>query len=218
MTEATRTENESLIQEMIRDAEKVNLKDEFSSNPVVHKGDADLDAPMVAKEVSTAGYVWVWETRTYEKLPVLYYMLPAKLRQRRPDGSFRFTTVDPKKDPRRGTLKCFLHKDDPNRKHYDEMGFRLCSKANLTNEYERRRHMNLKHPKEWDSLESERKDRERLEDRELQKMMIASITKTPLSEPVVEATNPIDEVYKCDICGKEVSSPLALAGHKRTHK
>jgi len=26
------------------------------------------------------------------------------------------------------------------------------------------------------------------------------------------------KVFKCDICGKEVSTKLALAGHKRTHK
>lgn len=26
------------------------------------------------------------------------------------------------------------------------------------------------------------------------------------------------EMFKCDICGKEVSTKLALAGHKRTHK
>lgn len=24
--------------------------------------------------------------------------------------------------------------------------------------------------------------------------------------------------YTCDVCGKEVKSPLALAGHKRSHK
>ena len=27
-----------------------------------------------------------------------------------------------------------------------------------------------------------------------------------------------EETFKCDICGKEVSTKLALAGHKRSHK
>jgi len=186
MTEATRTEEqerEALIQEMLRDSKAEQIPDEFTNSPVLHKGDETLEAPMVVKEISSAGYVYVWDTRTYEKVPILYYMLPAKMRQRRDDGSFRFTTNKPKELPWRGSLKCFLHKDDSNRKHYDDLGFRYCSKSNLTNPYQRERHMQLKHSKEWASIESEKKEQERMEDRALQQAILGKVTEIKQEEP-----------------------------------
>jgi len=38
--------------------------------------------------------------------------------------------------------------------------------------------------------------------------------KAPAADPEAKAA----KVYACDICGKEFSSPLALSGHKTTHK
>ena len=109
-------------------------------------------------------------------------MLPSKLRTRRKDGSFRFTPIDPKQKPKRGTVKCLLHKDSENRAHYDKLGFRVCPKDNITNEYQLKQHMNKKHPQEWKAIEDEKKDRERQEDRELQKLILGKVVeaKPPL--------------------------------------
>lgn len=181
MTEATR-DRELLISEMLRDAKTVELPSDLTVNPVIHKGDETLEAPMIVKEITSAGYVYVWDTRTFEKIPILYYMLPAKMRERRPDGSFRFTTTQPSEKPWRGVLKCFLHKDDLNRKHYDELGFRYCNKSNLTNPYQRERHMQMKHSKEWASMENEKKERERLEDRELQRAILSQVRPLEVKE------------------------------------
>src|SRR3989304_1869865 len=123
--------NEALIAEMLRDAEKTKVEGELDKNPVIHKGDAELPAPMTVKQISGAGYVWMYDSRTGEKLPCLYYMLPQKLRTRRPDGSFRFTTTDPGFRPKAGTILCMLHPKGENREHYNELGFRICKKANL---------------------------------------------------------------------------------------
>ncbi|KKK86865.1 hypothetical protein LCGC14_2758980 [marine sediment metagenome] len=128
----TLTDNESLIAEQLRDAKLVDLPSELKANPVIHRGDEELEAPMTVKELSSAGYVYIWDSRTFERAPVLYYMLPSILRRRREDGSFIWTTNDPHKQPEMGHMKCLLHKDSPDRKEYDKMGFRACKKSNIT--------------------------------------------------------------------------------------
>ncbi len=174
-TKDTLPENESLIQEALRDAKFVDMPSELKEHPVIHGGDDELVAPMTVKELTSAGYVYVWDTRTYERAPVLYYMLSEVLRRRRKDGSFIWTTNDPKKRPKRGTHKCLLHKDNPSRGEYDKMGLRTCEKSNITNEFEVKQHMLRKHPKEWDAIEDVRKERERQEDRTFQKALYEAV-------------------------------------------
>jgi len=176
-TKTIEQNNELLIEEMLRDAQVAEVPSELREHPVIHKGDEELPAPMTVKELTSAGYVYIWDTRTYERIPVLYYMLPSKLRQRREDGSFRFTSTDPGKRPKAGTLKCFLHPDSPNRAHYDTLGFRVCPKSNIANPYQVTQHMRKKHAQEWAAIEEERKEKERQEDRKLQQALLKSATK-----------------------------------------
>lgn len=172
----TLQDNESLIAEQLRDAKLVELPSELKENPVIHRGDEELDAPMTVKELSSAGYVYVWDTRTFERGTVLYYMLASVLRRRREDGSFIWTTNDPKQLPWRGKLKCLLHKDSPDREEYDRMGFGVCRRQHIPNAFEVKQHMLLKHPKEWKAIEDLRKDRERQEDRATQKALLEAVS------------------------------------------
>ncbi len=190
-TQTTTQDNESLIQEMLRDAKKVELPSELSENPVIHKGDDALESPMTVKELTSAGYVYVWDSRTYVRAPVLYYMLPSILRRRREDGSFIWTTNDPKKLPKRGTLKCLLHKDSPDREEYDKMGLRTCKKSNILNEFEVKQHMSKKHPKEWLSIEDKRKEAERQEDRAFQKTLYEAVGSKVATFPITEGKPPL---------------------------
>ena len=185
----TLQDNESLIQEALRDAKLVELPSELKENPVIHRGDEELDAPMTVKELTSAGYVYVWDTRTFERAPVLQYMLPSIMRRRREDGSFIWTTNDPKKLPKRGTMKCLLHKDSPDRKLYDEMGFRICKKSFIPNAFEVKQHMSKKHPKEWQAIEDLRKERERQEDRAFQRTLYEAVGKK--EEPKAEEKPPL---------------------------
>ena len=166
--------NAEIIEDMLRNAKPQEIESDLNKNPIIHKGDEKLEAPMTVHEITSAGYVYVWDTRTYDKIPILYYMLPSKLRQRREDGSFRFTTRDPGKLPVRGTVKCLLHKDSPDREHYDVLGFKVCPKDNITNLHQLRQHMTKKHSQEWKAIEEERKENERQEDRALQKLLLQS--------------------------------------------
>ena len=193
----TLQDNESLIQEALRDAKFVDVPSELKENPVIHHGDEALDAPMTVKELTSAGYVYVWDSRTYKRAPVLYYMLPSILRRRRDDGSFIWTTNDPKKLPKRGTMLCPLHKDSPNRKEYDEMGFRICPKSNIVNAFEVKQHMTKKHPKEWNAIEDQRKDRERQEDRAAQRALFEAVGGKK-EEAIAKPTDTPAELYVSD--------------------
>ena len=184
-TTDTLPDNEALIAEMLATANTTEVPSELKENPVIHKGDDILEAPMTVKELTSAGYKSVWDSRTYEWAPVLSYMLPEVLTRKREDGSRIWTTVDPKKRPKRGTHKCMLHQDSPAREEYDKMGLRSCKKSNIINEFEVKQHMGKKHPKEWQAIEDLRKERERQEDRADQKLLREALiagkeTKPPL--------------------------------------
>ena len=183
----TLQDNESLIAEQLRDAKLVELPSELKKDPVIHRGDEELDAPMTVRELSSAGYVYVWDSRTYKRAPVLYYMLPSILRRRREDGSFIWTTNDPKKLPKRGTMLCLLHKDALDRAKYDEMGMRTCKKSNIINAFEVKMHMQKKHPKEWNAIEDARKDKERLEDRSAQRALYEAVAGKKEEKPAEKA-------------------------------
>lgn len=220
-TQKTATEDEALIQEMLRGATVAEVPSELKRNPVIHKGDGILPAPMVVKEISSAGHVWIWDSRTYEKIPVLYYMLPQKMRLRRQDGSFVFTTNNPGKLPKMGKVRCMLHKESENRKTYDEMGFRVCPKANITNQHELRMHMLRKHPQEWAAIEEDRKDRERKEDRDFQRAILkgqfpgtqetdnGKARQTQEKQEVTKAT------FICDTCGLDFGAQITMEKHKQ---
>ena len=221
-------ERENLIQQMLRDAQKTDLSSDLTKNPVIHRGDTELPAPMIVNKITSAGYVYCWDTRSFFKAPVLYYMLPQILRQRRVDGSYRWTVTDPKQEPKRGTYKCMLHKDDPNRAHYDDIGFRACPKENITNPYQVSQHMRSKHRVEWAAIEKERIDRERQEDRKLQQLMVESIARKPIepTQPIAETTRTIivenvtekeakKTTFICDACGADFGSAKTLDNHKK---
>ena len=133
---------------------------------VLEKGNDDTP-PSVIRSVSSAGYAYIYDTRTGERSVSNRNMLPTQLQKKREDGSRVFTTIPPRDAegtpivPRRGTIKCMLHPDDPNREHYDELGFGTCRKSNLTNRHQLQQHMKPRHQAEWATMEQERQDRER---------------------------------------------------------
>lgn len=171
----TEQENKGLIEEMINKAEQAKEPGEIATQQVIHKGDKEVPSPMVATRMESAGYVYIYDTRTGERSVTNRNMLPTQLKKKREDGSSVFTTVKPGITPRRGNLKCMLHPDEPNRKHYDDLGLPVCRKANLTSPYQVRRHMEKRHPMEWQTIEQERIDAEKKEDKEFQRQLIGKV-------------------------------------------
>ena len=153
------TNNEPAIEEMMRDAEMADEPGDMKAGVVIS---ATADMPMSTAELQSAGYVYVYDTRTADRSVVNRNMLQQQLEKRRVDGSFAFSTRKPEGiEPLVGTIKCFLHEDDPNRGKYASMGRVRCRKSNFFTELDRERHLRFRHPRAWATLESERTRGER---------------------------------------------------------
>lgn len=186
MAEKTKTEdeveNKVLIEKMVQEAEKVGEPGELQKGSVVHGGDGDVPSPMVMSELKSAGHTYIYNTRTGDRSVVNLNMLRRKLQLKRADSRPVYTTVKPEVTPTLGEYKCRLHKDDPDRKHFDSLGLAVCPKATLNSPYQVRRHMMKKHKMEWDAIEQERTDKEKKEDREFQKTLMNRVVEVKPEE------------------------------------
>jgi len=144
---------------------------------VVNKGDSDNPAPAMISSISSAGYVYMWDTRTGERSVTNRNMLPTQLKKKRLDGSRVFTVIDPGIPVRRGNLKCMLHTKDPNRERWNQLGLAVCTKENITSGYQVIQHMKHRHKEEWALIEKERLDTEKAEDRANQQAMTEAMIK-----------------------------------------
>lgn len=139
------------------------------------------------------GYVVVYHRRTREPSVIMYDALAKQLKKTDPDtGELAFTLDRPAKPPYRGTIKCLLHADDPERAKYDSFGFAVCRKSNLPSDYQRELHMQRKHKAEWAAMLRERSDRERAERREFQSLILAQIRSGAVDAKVAAAA--LDEM------------------------
>lgn len=150
-------ENEQMISEMLTRAEKA---EEPAVEKVVSKGDESQPAPMTFSSLKSAGYSYIYDSKTGDRSMTNNNMLTSQLKKTRPDGTRVFTTINPNITPRTGFLQCLLHPENPEREHFNDMGLPVCKKSNLINEYQRTRHMQKKHKDEWAAIESERKAKE----------------------------------------------------------
>ena len=165
-------ENQS-IEEMLRDADVAAEPGVMSK--VIAKGDDENPTPMTLKGLTSAGWVYIYDTVTHERSVCNKNMVRGAIQKKRPDGSRIFTTVKPSEEPKRGSLKCMLHEDNPNRPHYDDLGLPTCRKSNLTSPFQVRRHMEKRHPQEWATLEQERIERKEQDDRDFQRAMMSGL-------------------------------------------
>jgi hypothetical protein len=214
-------------EELLRDLEDAPEPGTMTRGQIIHSGSGELPVAMVTQALQSAQYVYLWDTVTYERSVCNRNMLRTNLRKRRKDGSFVFTPKDPKKAPYRGTLKCRLHIDHPDRGRYDPLGFPTCPMDNLRSEFDVRRHMQHRHKTEWATIEQDREDRQRELDRQAQYGILKAVggkleevpfaltpTPAPVAEPVPEAEpvpapeaepepeiGPVAETLFCE-CGK----------------
>jgi len=214
------TEHDATLEQMLQDAEQKTASGEVVSGTVVHKGGDESPAPMIISSITHGDKVKVYDTITGEDSWVLYNpetggLLRQVLRRKRPDGSRMFDLKPPLDKmgniirPVRGIHKCLLHKDGPNREHYNQMGLPVCNKDNITAPYMVEKHMKNRHPTAWGIIERERQDAEKKEDRDFQRGII---------EMAAGRNQEPKETFSCSMCDKKFGSRIALEGHKRSHK
>ena len=144
----------------------------LSENDIVHSGSADVPVPIMVSAIQSAGYVYIYDTRTGDRSLTNKNMLPIQLKKLRPDASRVFTTVKPDITPVTGNIKCLLHLDSADHLQYSAMGFPECSKDNLISDFHLERHMAAKHRAEWAAIKSARDKAERAEDRAFQRAIL----------------------------------------------
>ena len=191
---------------------------EAKETELVIEPNADVELEGInqrALKMKSAGYSFMYDPETGERSIVNNNMFTFNLKKKKADGSPRFVKDKPKNPPHpieKGTFKCFLHKDDPNRAKYDAMGFPTCPKDDLASAYQAQRHAEKRHKSEWGAIKYERERQEREEDRAIQRAILANMGgKTP------EKKEPTGE-FTCDVCGKVCASEFGLKAHKRSHK
>ena len=161
------------VEEMLRDAEDAEEPGDMRAGAVLSR---TAEMTMTTVELQTAGWVYVYDTQTGDRSVINRNMLPQQLEKKRPNGTYVFSTRKPEGVTlARGTLKCFLHEDDPNRENYDRMGFVRCTKSNFISELDRSRHMRTRHPRAHATLENERVREEREEERLERRALTESI-------------------------------------------
>ena len=164
------TNKEVAIEEMLRDAEEAAEPGDTKAGAVIN---TTQDMTMTAAELQSAGYVYVYDTVNGKSSIVNRNMLPQILQKTRPDGTYVFSTRKPEGiEPVVGTMKCYMHPDDPDREKYTSMGVIVCKKDDFLNELDRLNHLKNRHPRAYATLELERTRLEREEDR-LERMALA---------------------------------------------
>lgn len=150
---------------------------------VVHQGDEEFPAPVVAKVYADAGVRPIWDRRTGEQSLTSINLLPAQLRKLGADGQRMFTAVQPATTPTRGAYRCLLHTEE-RKPEYDTWGLPTCRKANLTSPLQVEQHMAHRHKVEWATIQREQEKREKEEDRAIQRQIAAAAIARPPAEPV----------------------------------
>jgi hypothetical protein len=168
------TENAEILEQMLREAEPAEEPGTLKKKDVIPSD----DAPMIVSKLKSVKYVHIYDTDSGEDSLCSRNMLKQHLELKRADGSPVFTTRKPLVAPARGTLKCLLHADGPNRKHYDELGLPTCRKANLTSPFQVTRHMQKRHKQEWETIKSELEAAKEARQERFQEAMVASVGKT----------------------------------------
>jgi len=158
---------EENIQEEVMLAEKAVEPGTYKGGEVVHEGDEEVPVEMTAIELESAGWVYLYDMETGERSLCNRNMLHQVLKFTR-NGKRVFTTQKPNITPSRGTLKCLLHPDHPERPHFDELGLPTCKKANLRSPYQVELHMQKRHKAEWAAIQRERQDAKERDERERQ--------------------------------------------------
>ena len=202
---------EKMSVELMEEAEAAPEPGSFNRRQVIPSPSDTFPIDVQVSSLESAGYVYVYDTLTGDRAVINRNMLEQQLSKLRPDGTRFFTTVKPPFEPKRGTLKCLLHKDDPERWQYDEWGFAVCNKSNLVSEFQVNRHVQIRHRMEWQTIYEERQIKEKQEERDFQRQLLGLAAQGGRPAPKKETS-----YGQCE-CGEQYREGY-IAQHQRSKK
>ena len=206
---------ERAIEELMNEAEDAPEPGSLRKGASVHSASGTVPLSMTVSELQTAGYTYIYDRRDGSRSKTNNDMLHVQLEKRDDTGERIYTTVKPDYEPVKGTLKCMLHKDQPEREHYDVMGLETCSKSNLTSEYQVQRHMQNRHRMEWATISEENERIERETERAFQRAMMEAVSRgAPSATHLRDAASVI-----CPQCQRACKNARSLRTHvQMAHK
>ena len=200
----------------------------MSLQEIIHRGDETVPVPMWVSALAESGWIPMYHVATRERSLVSRNAAPMKLKEVDPEtGKRAWTLTRPAQPPWRGTLRCVLHPDNPNRAEYDRMGFPTCRKSNLPNELHQRMHMEHRHPMVSKLLaerlskgEKEAELMERRAEREHQRALLEGMAGRAVTSEVAAAPPANTVTGTCSTCSQEFSagSTGGLANKLRLHQ
>ena len=206
---------EKMAVELIEEAESAPEPGSFNRRQVIHSPSDAFPIDVQVSSLESAGYAYVYDNITGDRSVINRNMLEQQLSKLRPDGTRYFTTVKPTVTPKRGELKCLLHKDDPERWQYDEWGFAVCNKSNLVSEFQVNRHVQIRHRMEWQTIYEERQVKEKEEERDFQRQLLGLAVSNNTQSQAQEVDKSIG--YSSCECGEEYRNGYS-AQHQRGKK
>jgi hypothetical protein len=203
-------------------------------------------------EMLDAGHSWVYDVRNYDRSKVNNNMLRTQLQKTDTDvtsahyGRRVFTTENlwaKGLRPVKGTFKCFLHKDSPDREKWNTMGYAVCPAGSLASPSNQESHAKRTHKAEWAAIQAEAERTRQQKADQLADLNIAALlaqqaaTAPPVVAPVVAApvetapevaAQPVEEFSpssgtcpKCDWTNdspKPQSRRMSFFHHNKTHE
>ena len=160
--------------------------------------------------------IQVWSMQNGEPISIPRKMLENTLKKRLDDGRYAFTARQEEAPVyRKGTLKCFLHPESPERVILNEIGLSgiSCPASQIANAHSKRIHAQHRHKQEWEAYQDYIDSQEREEDREQRRQQLDATL--AIAGRAVSAT---DAVVTCDECGFEAKSLFGLKAHQRKHE
>lgn len=186
---------------MVNDAQILEIEHQMRSAPEP----GGLESVSMGEEITvrkasatSAGYVTMWNTDTYEPSIFNLNNIRTKLREVHPDnydnvtmrGKPAWTATEPSQKPWKGSITCPLHVMRPERTAYDKVGYPQCTYDVSPSEMEAQDHLKKKHPRTWRMIQDTVADEERkaqVEDREINRRILAKLAGINLDAPVIPA-------------------------------
>lgn len=204
------TTSEQAIQDLERRTRELTPGEEpgmkvgdYVREPSIERNDdgtVDWKPGLIVTDLQSAGWTWIYNTKTREPSLCNNNMLPTQLKLKNPDKTFVFTTQKPSRPPWRGKIKCFLHADRPEFAQFADMGLipqsGSCRKQTIPNEFQLINHMRNKHPQEWAAISKERDDTERREEREERQAILRQLATSATTDTPSRTRKPMTEEQK----------------------